>query len=218
MKKHIRGLYTVIFTIRAFVTFFTIIDPVGLVPVVIALTAHFNDAQRRNIVTRAVLISAAIILFFALVGRFLLDRLGISLYAFNIAGGALLFLVSVDMLFGRPSGARETKTESVEALTREDVSVFPLAIPMIAGPGTIATTILYVDIATPDPINLLSVAAAITCALLSAWLVMRSSLWILRHVGRTGILVLSRILGILLAALAIQFILNGIATFAHLHV
>lgn len=204
-----------VFTIRAFVTFFTIIDPVGLAPVVIGLTAHLNDAQRRVIVTRAVLISAAIIAFFALVGRFLLDHLGISLYAFNMAGGALLFLVAVDMLFGRPSGARETKTEAEEAMTREDISVFPLAIPMIAGPGTIATTILYVDLAMPNIYNLLSVAGAIISALFTAWLVMRSSMWIVRRIGRTGILVTSRILGILLAALAIQFILNGIAAFAH---
>ena len=207
-----------VFTIRAFVTFFTIIDPVGLAPVVIALTAQLNDAQRSRIVTRAVLISAAIIAFFALVGRFLLDRLGISLYAFNIAGGALLFLVAVDMLFGRQSGTRETKAEADEALTREDISVFPLAIPMIAGPGTIATTILYVGLAQSNIINLLSVAGAIISALVAAWVVMRSSLWIVGRVGRTGILVLSRILGVLLGALAVQFILNGIATFAHLPV
>lgn len=158
-----------------------------------------------------------IIAFFALVGRFLLDRLGINLYAFDIAGGLLLFLVAVDMLFGRQSGARETKAESEEAMTREDVSVFPLAIPLIAGPGTIATTILYVDLATPHPLELLAVAAAISSTLLVAWLVMRSSLDIIRLFGRTGILVLSRILGILLAALAIQFILNAVVLFLQVH-
>ena len=203
------------FAISAFVTFFTIIDPVGLAPVVIGLTGHLNDAQRKLIVARATLISAGIIAFFALVGRFLLDRLGISLYAFDIAGGALLFLVAVDMLFGRPSGTRETKAEEQEAMTREDVSIFPLAIPMIAGPGTIATTILYVDIATPHILDLLAVAAAIATSLFAAWLVMRSSLAIIRIFGRTGIMVLSRILGILLAALAIQFMLNGIVMFLH---
>lgn len=206
-----------LFTIQAFVTFFTIIDPVGLAPVVIGLTADLSDTQRRRIVTRSVLISAGIIAFFALVGRFLLNSLGINLYAFNIAGGALLFLVAVDMLFGRQSGARETRQEQEEAMSREDISVFPLAIPMIAGPGTIATTILYVGEAVPNIYELLAVAAAIISALFAAWVVMRSSLWIVRRVGRTGILVLSRILGVLLAALAIQFILNGIAAFAHLH-
>jgi multiple antibiotic resistance protein len=205
----------VVFVIRAFVTFITIIDPVGLAPVFIALTAHLNETQRRSVITRAIMISAAIIAFFAVVGRFLLDRLGITLYAFNMAGGALLFLVAVEMLFGRPSGTRRTETEEEEAMTREDISVFPLAIPMIAGPGTIATTILYVDLAMPSLLNLLAVAAAIATALLAAWFVMRNSSWIMEHIGRTGILVLSRILGILLAALAIQFILNGIVTFLH---
>ncbi len=113
------------FTISAFVTFLTIIDPVGLAPVVVGLTAHLTEAQRNRIVARATFISAGIILFFALVGRFLLDRLGISLYAFNMAGGALLFLVAVDMLFGRPSGTRETKTEEEEAMTREDIMASP---------------------------------------------------------------------------------------------
>jgi multiple antibiotic resistance protein len=204
-----------IFTIRAFVTFFTIIDPVGLAPAVIGLTAHLTDVQRNTIITRAIIISAIIIAFFALVGQFVLDHLGISLYAFNMAGGILLFLVAVDMLFGRSSGARETKAEEEEARTRDDISVFPLAIPMIAGPGTIATTILYVNLATTsgNPLDLLSVAGAIISALIGAWLAMRSSQWIIGRVGRTGILVLSRILGILLAALAIQFVLNGIIGF-----
>lgn len=208
---------TLTFTISAFVTFFTVIDPVGLAPVVVALTAHLSEAQRKLIITRATLISAGIIAFFALVGRFLLDRLGINLYAFDIAGGLLLFLIAVDMLFGRQSGARETKAESEEAMTREDVSVFPLAIPLIAGPGTIATTILYVDLATPHPLELFAVAAAISSTLLVAWLVMRSSIDIIRLFGRTGILVLSRILGILLAALAIQFILNAVVLFLQVH-
>lgn len=205
------------FTISAFVTFLTIVDPVGLAPVVIGLTAHLNEAQRRKIITRAVVISAGIIAFFAIVGRFLLDRLGISLYAFNIAGGILLFLVAVDMLFGRSSGVRETEAEQEEAMTREDISVFPLAIPMIAGPGTIATTILYVTLASSsgNPLSYLAVGGAIVVTLLIAWGVMRSSLWIIKHIGRTGILVLSRILGILLAALATQFVLNGIVTFLH---
>ena len=206
---------TLTFTISAFVTFFTVIDPVGLAPIFVALTAHLSEEQRKLIITRATLISAGIIAFFALVGRFLLDRLGINLYAFDIAGGALLFLIAVDMLFGRQSGTRETKEESEEAMTKEDVSIFPLAIPMIAGPGTIATTILYVDIATPRILDLLAVAGAIATSLLAAWLVMRSSLSIIRLFGRTGIMVVSRILGILLAALAIQFMLNGIVMFLH---
>ena len=199
------------FTISAFVTFFTIIDPIGLVPVVLGLTAPYSDTQRKTIIT------AAIIVFFAVVGRFLLQQLGIALYAFNIAGGVLLFLVAIDMLFGRSSGARETPAEEEEARTREDISVFPLAIPMIAGPGTIATTILYVGQASSNAISLLAVAAAIVSALVIAWLTMSSSTLIMRYIGKTGIMVLSRILGILLAALAVQFVLDGITLFLQAH-
>lgn len=205
----------VTFTISAFVTFLTIIDPVGLAPVFVGLTSHLSNTQRRSIIARATVISAIIIAFFAIVGRILLERLGISLYAFNIAGGILLFMVAIDMLFGRPSGARETKEEEEEAMTREDISVFPLAIPLIAGPGTIATTILYVGQAATQPILLLAVTFAIVSALALAWAAMRGSSWIIQRVGRTGIMVFSRILGILLAALAIQFMLNGVTTFAH---
>lgn len=205
----------VTFTISAFVTFLTIIDPVGLAPVFVGLTSHLSNTQRRSIIARATVISAIIIAFFAIVGRILLERLGISLYAFNIAGGILLFMVAIDMLFGRPSGARETKEEEEEAMTREDISVFPLAIPLIAGPGTIATTILYVGQAATQPILLLAVTFAIVSALALAWAAMRGSSWIIQRVGRTGIMVFSRILGILLAALAIQFVLNGVTTFAH---
>lgn len=205
----------VTFTISAFVTFLTIIDPVGLAPVFVGLTSHLSNTQRRSIIARATVISAIIIAFFAIVGRILLERLGISLYAFNIAGGILLFMVAIDMLFGRPSGARETKEEEEEAMTREDISVFPLAIPLIEGPGTIATTILYVGQAATQPILLLAVTFAIVSALALAWAAMRGSSWIIQRVGRTGIMVFSRILGILLAALAIQFVLNGVTTFAH---
>ncbi len=195
--------------------FLTVINPIGLAPVVAGLTAHLQPAQRNAIVTRAIFIGAGIILFFAVVGRFLLDGLGIQLSAFNIAGGALLFMIAVDMLFGRPSGTKETKEEQEEAMTREDISIFPLAIPMIAGPGTLATTILPVGQASSHPLNLLAVGAAIFCTLLLAWLAMRSCTQIMKYIGKTGILVLSRLLGILLAALAIQFILHGIDAFLH---
>ncbi len=204
-----------LFIISTFVSYLTIIDPVGLAPVFVGLTSHLSNAQRKVISTRAILISAIIIVVFGVVGRLLLNSLGINLYAFNIAGGALLFLVAVDMLFGRPSGARETRAEAEEAMTREDISVFPLAIPLIAGPGTIATTILYVDTAFPKPLDLLAVAVAIAITLTLAWLVMRGSMWIIQHIGRTGIMVLSRILGIILAALAVQFILNGLTLYGH---
>lgn len=201
------------FTLKVLVTFVTVIDPIGLAPIVIGLIGDDPPAARRRIVTRATLIAGGVIAAFGIFGRVLFDSLGISLDAFSIAGGALLFLVAIDMLFGRPSGARETPSEQEEAQAREDVSVFPLAIPLIAGPGTLVSVILLVNAAGSDPLRLGLVAVMGALVLGLAWAAMRLSAAIARRIGKTGVTVLSRILGMVLAALAVQFILNGIGTF-----
>jgi multiple antibiotic resistance protein len=207
-----------VFFFKALVALFTVIDPIGLVPVVLSLTAGFKPEVRTAGIIRATFISAGIIGFFGLFGHALFAYLGVSSEAFSIAGGILLFLVAIDMLFGRQSGTRETPREAREARTREDISVFtfPLAIPMIAGPGTITTIILLVDSAAGQPLELVSIAIAATVTLLAAVGAMLVSLPIQKRVGTTGILVMSRVLGMLLAAVAAQFILNGIAVFLHL--
>jgi len=201
--------------IKALVTLFTIVDPVGLVPVVISLTAGMSPALRSATITRAVLIAAGVMAAFGAFGPQIFAYLGVTSEAFSIAGGALLFLVAIDMLFGRQSGVRETPREEQEARSREDASVaaFPLAIPLIAGPGTITTLILVVGGAAGRPLDLLAIIAAAVITLAAAWIAMRLSITIEKRIGTTGILVLSRVLGMLLAAVAAQFILNGIATF-----
>jgi multiple antibiotic resistance protein len=203
----------VAYSLKVLVTFLTVVDPIGLVPLVIGLTAGTQPRERGRIITRATLIAGGVILFFGAFGRVLFQSLGISLFAFDIAGGALLFLVAIDMLFGRPSGARETPREEAEAQLREDVSVFPLAIPLIAGPGTIASVILLVSTANNDPTQLGAIAVAAILTLLLAWMAMMGSRVIEQRIGTTGILVFSRILGMLLAALAVQFVLNGISQY-----
>ncbi|MGZ3680803.1 MAG: MarC family protein, partial [Ktedonobacterales bacterium] len=171
--------------------------------------------ERSRVVTRAIIIAAGVIAVFAVLGQAIFASLGVTPAAFSIAGGVLLFLVAIDMLFGRQSGARETPREARDARTREDISVFPLAIPMIAGPGTITTVILLVDSAGSDPLQWLAIAIAAALTLTAAWLAMSISMQIQKRIGTTGILVLSRVLGMLLAAVAVQFILNGITTYLH---
>jgi multiple antibiotic resistance protein len=144
------------------------------------------------------------------VGRVILNYLGITLPAFTIAGGVLLFLIAIDMLFARPTGAKRTEAEEREAAATENPAVFPLAVPMIAGPGTIATVLLLVNLSRGDRLDLLIVGAAYAVALLVTWLCMRGSTLLLRVIGTTGIHVVSRLLGIILAALAVQFVLNGL--------
>ena len=202
-----------LFLLKAFVAMFTVVDPVGLVPVVITLTAGMPTAERHAVILRAVVIAALVLAFFGVLGQAIFSSLGVTSEAFSIAGGALLFMVAIDMLFGRPSGVRETPREAREARLREDVSVFPLAIPMIAGPGSATTLILLLDQSGGDPLKWAAVAIASAVTIFACLISMLISLPIQKAIGTTGILVLSRVLGMLLAAVAAQFILNGIAAF-----
>ena len=205
------------FFLKALTALFTIVDPIGLVPVVIALTSGMSGRARFITITRAAILAGIVIAIFGAFGQQIFDALGVTGEAFSIAGGVLLFLVAIDMLFGRPSGARETPREAREARSEarrnEDVSVFPLAIPMIAGPGTITTIILLVGASKSNPLQLSSVAVATAITLAAAWLAMMASAQIQKRIGTTGILVVSRVLGMLLSAVAAQFILNGVGRF-----
>ncbi|MGY8682252.1 MarC family protein [Bradyrhizobium sp. UFLA05-153] len=196
--------------LSAFVTLLLVVDPVGLVPAFLAATAGMPEAVKRTVAWRAPLIAASILVVIALIGNWLLRQLGIGIPAFQIAGGLLLFGVSYRMIFGdRPH--REAR-EADKALSEHasDVAVFPLAIPMMAGPGAIATTLLL----TGDASNVARLGINIAIILLVCLLCMicfATSTLIARTLGRTGNAVLSRLLGILLAAYSVQFVLNGIA-------
>ena len=205
------------FIATAFTTAFTIIDPLGMVPLSLAVTASNTPAERRSIVTHATIVAAGIIFVMAIVGRAIFSYLGITLPAFTIAGGILLFLIAVDMLFARRTGAKETDEETREATVTGNVAVFPLAIPMIAGPGTIATVLVLTNLAQADTLRLTIIFFAYAAALFCTWLAMLAGTLILRAVGTTGIHVATRLLGILLAALAVQFVLNGLAQTGLVH-
>jgi len=199
------------FIATAFTTAFTIIDPLGMVPLSLAVTASNTPAERRAIVTRAIIVAGAIIFVMALVGRAIFAYLGITLPAFTIAGGILLFLIAVDMLFARRTGTKQTDEETREAAAGGNAAVFPLAVPMIAGPGTIATVLVLTNLAQSNSLRLLVIFFAYAVALFATWLAMQAGTLILKAVGTTGIHVATRLLGILLAALAVQFVLNGIS-------
>ncbi len=204
------------FFLKALVALFTVVDPIGLAPVTLTLTADLSLYERAFVVTRATMIAAVVVAIFGVFGQAIFAALGVTPPAFSLAGGALLFLVAIDMLFGRQSGARETTREAREARKQEDVSVFPLAIPMIAGPGTLTTIILLNDSAGPDWSLRAMIGVAATLTLAACWITMRISLSIQKRIGVTGITVLSRVQGMLLAAVAAQFMLNGLAQFLHI--
>jgi multiple antibiotic resistance protein len=198
------------FAATAFATAITIIDPIGMIPITIGTTAKFSAERRNKISDQAVLIGGGVMLFMGVVGQAVLNYLGITLPAFIIAGGVLLFLIAIDMLFARPTGAKLTTAEELEAAEMENPAVFPLAVPMICGPGTIATVLLLVNLSHGDRMNLAIVFAAYAVALAAAWICMRASGLLLRLISTTGVHVISRLLGIILAALAVQFVINGL--------
>ncbi len=195
--------------VSAFVTFLVVIDPPGCAPIFAGLTREATAVHRRAMAIRSVLIAAGILLFFALLGEDLLRALGISLSAFRVAGGIMLFLIAIDMVFEKRTERRENRAQEVSASEAEDVSVFPMAIPMIAGPGSIASVMLLM--ARSDGLQQsLLVLAALAATLVLTLLALLASGPLMRLLGNKMEAMITRILGVILAALAAQFVLDGI--------
>ncbi len=196
--------------IAAFTTLFIIIDPPGLAPLFVALTQGMTKPQRRTIALRACLIAAGLMLAFLILGEALLGFVGISMPAFRIAGGVMLFLTALEMLFQRRQARREDNANEGAAEHTDDPSVFPLALPLICGPGAITTIILLAGEADSTA-DFVMIAAVLFSVLVFVFLAFLMSSGLEKLLGKTGINILTRILGMLLAALSIQFILDGIA-------
>jgi multiple antibiotic resistance protein len=195
----------------ALVMFFVTIGPLEIAPVFAPLTARADAAKRRHIALRATLVGGATLLVFALGGQWLLRALGITFPAFHIAGGILLLLLAVDLLLAHKLGLADlTPSEQREAGREADVSVFPLAIPLIAGPGTMTAILLLMDRAAGSLAAQGVVIGAMLVVLAGTYISMRLAGAIARALGETGVNVLSRISGLLLAALAVQFVLDGV--------
>jgi multiple antibiotic resistance protein len=194
----------------ALVTFLVIIDPPGCAPIFASLTRDATAAERRSMAIRSAIIAWAILMFFALLGRPMLQALGISLASFRIAGGILLFYIAVEMIFERRTQRREDRAQSIEGTPEaEDISVFPMAIPMIAGPGSIASIMLWVSRAETS-LHILVVLAAMTVVILLTLVTLLASGPLMRLVGDKIEAMITRILGVILAALASQFVVDGL--------
>ncbi|WP_170677742.1 MarC family protein [Ruegeria conchae] len=197
------------FFITAFTTLFVVIDPFGTTPIFVALTQDMDARTRRKTAIRSCLTAVFILIAFAAFGEALLGFVGISMAAFRVAGGALLFLTALDMLFDRRTKRREDRAEEEE---HPDPSVFPLAIPLIAGPGSIATIILLAG-QHPGVLGIVE-ACIVMLAVMSVVLIFFLAGGLIgRILGKTGLNVLTRLLGMLLAALSVQFILDGLKAF-----
>jgi multiple antibiotic resistance protein len=199
------------FAAAVFITFLVIIDPVGMLPLFVALTYRQPRERRRRTAIRSIAVAAITLVVIALVGHMALRLLGIGLPAFRIAGGLLLLLLSIDMVFARQSGIRSTTAaETEEAEDSADVAVFPLAIPLIAGPGAMTSIILLMGRADGD-IILQTIVIALTLFVLGLCLVtFLFAIPLMDRLGVTGINVVGRVFGVILAALAMQYIIDGV--------
>jgi MarC family membrane protein len=195
------------FAATSFLAFIVIMDPIGLVPIFLAVTADYSEADRRVIARRASIAAVAILTLFGLFGGPLLDYLGISLDALRIAGGLLLFKLAWDMVVGQRT--RTTPEEAEDAADREDVAVFPLALPLLVGPGAMTTMLVLLGEANRRPTYVAIVFASATVVLMVDWLTLRVASRINSRLGRTGINVATRILGIILTALSVQLVADG---------
>ncbi|HEV2079362.1 MAG TPA: MarC family protein [Allosphingosinicella sp.] len=197
--------------LSAFATFFVVIDPPGCAPIFASLTRDAAARERRMMAVRSVAIAAAILLFFGLFGEDLLDALGISLAAFRIAGGIMLFLIALEMVFEKRQERRENRANEINARPeQDDISVFPMAIPMIAGPGSIASVMLLM--ARSDGLDQsLVVLGALAAILILTMLALLAAGPMMRLLGHKVEGMITRVLGVILAALAAQFVIDGIA-------
>ncbi len=189
-----------------FFTFFIVVDPLGVIPLYVSLTGFYPEERKRKTILRALLTAGTVLLFFILLGKSILLFLGIKPGSFFIAGGILLFTVSMDMLFAVP---KRTKTSEQER-DADDVSIFPLGIPIIAGPGTITTILLYVSRESSGPALMGALAGVLLLVLAIAGAAMHLSRYFVKVLGNTGLSVIERIMGLVLSGLSVQFIYDGL--------
>lgn len=197
------GLY-----LQLFFTVFIVVDPIGIVPLFLSAVPRADEAERAKIALKAVAVAFVVLSVFILAGRFILSILGISPGAFYVAGGVLFFIISMDMLFARTKRSKTSELEDAE--DSSSLAVFPLAIPMISGPGTVTTIMMYSTAGRSWLQTVLLLFAAIVPVLVCVYAAMRASGLILRLLGKTGVSVVERMMGLILSGLSVQFAYQGL--------
>ena len=196
------------FALITFTSILFIVDPIAVIPTYLVITRNETAEQRASTARRACIAAGALLAAFGFAGKVIFDYLGITVAAFRIAGGGILWLIAMDMLRSQRT-TQETTAEIVEGQEKEDVAITPLAMPMLAGPGAI-TTVMVLSGQAHSAARAAAVYAAIALAAFVCWVVLRVSDRLIARLGRTGIQILTRMMGLLLAALAVQFVITGV--------
>jgi multiple antibiotic resistance protein len=198
----------IMYAITVFTAIFAIVDPTGNIPIFYTLTQRFTRKERLQIAKRAVVAAAITLVVFGLIGQYIFTLFSITIPGFRIAGGLLLFRVAFNMLYGVTPGTKSTDKEKEESLEKDMLGVVPLGIPLLAGPGAISTVMLYN--AQPSLSNTIIIFISVIGTLIITYFLLCNVDRIFNRLGRVGSLAISRIMGLILAAIAIQFIINGI--------
>lgn len=207
------------FFLTAFVSLFVTLDPIGNVPIFLTITPHNSEEERTAMVTRAVLVVFGVLVLFALCGNLIFRLFGVTIEAFRIVAGLLLLKIAFDMMEAKPARVRHTPEEDAEGAQRQDVAIIPLAIPLLSGPGSISNVIALTGQATKSPkvltaFGLLLLAIALNA--LVAFVALRSATAITRLLKESGMRILTRVMGLILAAIAVQFVLTGVKDAFHI--
>ncbi len=191
------------------VNLFLIVDPIGLMPLFAAITRENTRRERHRMIRKAILVAFLVLSFFAVVGKRVLDYFDVGIPAVRIAGGILLFVIGLEMLYGRISRTETTDVEEAEAASKEDVGLTPLAIPLLAGPGSIAAVVLFSGVAE-GALGPVLVIAALAVVMAASWILLRWTDRLLGLLGQIGVKVIARVMGLLLLFVATQFVVDGV--------
>ena len=197
--------------LEIFIPIIVIVDSPGLVPVYLAMTEKYSEKRRKEVVNLAVIVASGTLLTFAIFGNYIFKFLGVSINALEISGGILLFLIAVEMLFGRKSKTTHSEEQEKESLEKENVAIFPLAIPLLTGPGAITTVMMLITLSETLYEKLMVIVAIVVVFVITKFILNNSAI-LLKHLGITGLQVLTRIMGIVVAAIAVEFVLKGVET------
>ncbi len=202
-----------------FSVLFAIVDPIGMLPFFVSLTDGFSMEDRHFIIRRSTLFAAALLVIFATVGRYIFLLLSFTIYSFEIAGGLLLFAIAFDMLFGETPRVKLSPLDRATLLQRRDeVGIVPLGMPLLAGPGAISTVMIYAQATESSLTGTVDLYVAIVLVMVISYVVLRLGVPILDRAGRVGAVAIARVMGLILAAIAVQFVLDGVVGAFGLHV
>ena len=204
-----------LFLVTVYVAVFSVLNPIGAIPTLISLTTNYTPEERRKVIERSITVAGGVIIGFMFIGVYIFDVLGISISDFELAGGVLLFKVAFDMLQGKTSNTKLTADEEKESLSKDEIGVVPLGMPLLAGPGTITTTMIYFNLRSTGLEDKIMVFIAVVLVIISAFIVLRFSTLLFKRLGRTGSMIISRVMGLLLAAIGVEFMANGIISIIH---